>query len=84
MAPLAPLATPMPPWTYCRNSGHKIASLKPWRPQKVFRGATLTFCLPLSDCWRRNPNGRSQNGLPLLHHKENTPCHGNSNKNARR
>ena len=44
------------------------------------RGATSTFCLSFSGCWRRNANRRSQDALPFLHHKENAPCYGRSPK----
>jgi len=36
-------------------------------------GATSTFCLSFSGCWRCHENGRSQNALLFLHHKENLP-----------
>jgi len=49
-----------------------------------FRGETSKFCLSFLGCWRCNANGRSQNALTFLHHKENAPCYGNSNKKALR
>jgi len=36
-------------------------------------GATSTFCLSVSGCWRCNSNGRSQNTLLFLHHEANAP-----------
>jgi len=42
--------------------------------------ATPTFCLSFSSCRRCNANGRSQNALPFLHHKENPSCYGNNHK----
>jgi len=41
--------------------------------RKFSRGATSTFCLSFSGCWRCNENGRSQNSLLFLHYKENSP-----------
>jgi len=34
--------------------------------------------------YRCNANGRSQNGLSCLHHKESAPCYGDRRKNALR
>jgi len=36
---------------------------------------TSIFCLFFSACWRHNANGRSQNALPFLQHKENAVCY---------
>ena len=41
--------------------------------RNFFRRATSTFCLSFSSCWRCNANGRSENALLFLHHKENSP-----------
>jgi len=41
--------------------------------RNVSRGTTLTFCLLFSGCWRYSANGRLQNAVPFLHHKENSP-----------
>jgi len=44
------------------------------RPQKFFQGgATSIFAYPFSGCERCNANGPTQNALPFLHHKENSP-----------
>ena len=37
------------------------------------RGTTSTFCLLFSGCWRCNADGRLQNAVLFLHHKENSP-----------
>jgi len=44
-------------------------------------GATSTFCLSFSCCWRCNANAPSWNALPFLNHNDNAPCYGNSRKN---
>jgi len=36
--------------------------------RKFFQGATSTFCLLCSGCWRCHENGRSQNAFLFLHH----------------
>ena len=51
-------------------------------PQNFYQGATSTFCLSFSGCWRYNANERSQNALPILHHNENVPCYANRHKNT--
>jgi len=44
------------------------------RQQKFFRGGQRWhFTYPFSRCERCNANGLSQNDLPFLHHKENSP-----------
>jgi len=43
-------------------------------------GGKSTFRLSFSGCWPCNANGRSQNALPIQHHKENAPCYGNNPK----
>ena len=45
-------------------------------------GATLTYCLSFSGCWRCDANGRSKLALAFLHHKENYPWYKNSPKNC--
>jgi len=53
----------------------------PWASAEVFPGwATLTLCYPFQVDNYSNANGRSQNALPSLHHKENALCYGNSHK----
>jgi len=54
-----------------------------WASAENFpRGATSTFFKAFSDCCRCNANGRSQNALPFLHHKEKAQCYRRSHKNA--
>jgi len=53
--------------------------LQPWASAEIFPGgAKSTFCSTFSGCWRCNANGRTQSASPLLHHKENVQCCGNS------
>jgi len=55
--------------------------LMQWASAEILSGeATLTFYLSFPDCWWCHANGSSHNPLPFLHHKENTPCYGNSQK----
>jgi len=54
---------------------------QPWASAEIFPGgAKSTFWLSFSGFWRCNPNGRTQNALPLLHHKENAQCYVNGCK----
>jgi len=57
-----------------KEAARASTELFPWE------GATSTIRLSFLGCWWCNANGHSQNALPLLHHKENIPCHGNSKK----
>jgi len=44
--------------------------------QKFFQGTKSKFLLFFSGSWRWHENGRSQNALPFLSHKENSTCCG--------
>jgi len=67
------------------SSGKDIAPVskcRAWASAEIFPGGgnVAKVCCPfqLAD----DANRRSQNALPLLHHKERVPCYDSSHKNA--
>jgi len=48
------------------------------RLQKIFQGGNIDSVLILFRLLMMQCQWTSQNDLPILHHKENVPCYGNS------